>query len=81
MAELQIYADSRGRSYCRSCNGSIEWAELVTSGKWIPFDDEIVAVRTEGSSLTDRVIEYVDTSITPTHFETCPDAETWRTHR
>lgn len=77
MAILQIYQDSKGPGRCRSCGASITWAEL-TSGKRHPFDGEIVAVRTQGSVLEGRVIEHVDTTVTTSHFATCPDAQDWR---
>lgn len=80
MPILQIYQDSRGKGTCRSCGASVEWAEL-TSGKRHPFDGEIVAVRTQGSVIEGRVIEFVDTDVTPSHFQTCPDAEKWRRKR
>ncbi len=77
MPILKIYQDSKGKGACRSCGAPIEWAEL-TSGKRHPFDGEIVPVRTQGSILEGRVIEEVDTSISHSHFETCPDAKRWR---
>lgn len=77
MPNIAIYADSRGKGTCRSCGAPIEWAETVR-GKRMPFDGEIVAVRTEGSPIRGRVVEYVDTAITASHFETCPDAQDWR---
>lgn len=80
MAEIAIYQDSRGKGRCRSCGAAIEWAETV-GGKRMPFDDEIVVVRTQGSAIRDRVVEYVDTSVSPTHFQTCPDANDWRRKR
>ena len=77
MSVMHIYQDSKGRGRCRSCGAPITWAEL-TSGKRHPFDGEIVAVKTQGSILEGRVIEHVETTITPSHFATCPDAKTWR---
>jgi len=77
MPILKIYQDSKGPGTCRSCGAGITWAELV-SGKRHPFDGEIVPVRTQGSILDGRVIEDVDTSITASHFATCPDAKDWR---
>jgi hypothetical protein len=78
MATLTIYQDSRGSGTCRSCGAPITWAEL-TSGKRMPFDGELVTVRTQGSLLTsDRIVEVVDTDITPSHFQTCPQAQQWR---
>ena len=77
MPILKIWRDSRGRAECRSCHAPIEWAELIT-GKRIPFDAPIVAVRTHHTGIGERVIEDVDTEITYSHFATCPDADRWR---
>jgi hypothetical protein len=74
---LKIYQDSKSRGTCRSCGAMIEWAEL-TSGKRHPFDLPIVATRTQGSILDGRVIEEVDTAVSSTHFQTCPQARDWR---
>jgi hypothetical protein len=82
MALLAIYQDSRSFGTCRSCGARLEWAELVTSGKRHPFNPPIMPVRTQGALLEgERVTEHVDTSITPSHFETCPDAKDWRKKR
>lgn len=78
MSEIAIYADSRGGGVCRSCGAAIEWAELAGSGKRMPFEGAIVAVRSQANILTGRLIEFVDTTITPTHFEKCPEAKQWR---
>jgi hypothetical protein len=74
---LRIYQDSKGAGTCRSCGARITWAEL-TSGKWHPFDGDIVTVRMQGTFPDGRVIEDVDTSISSSHFATCPDAKKWR---
>ena len=76
---LEIYQDSHGRkANCRSCQRAIEWAELK-SGKKMPFDFPIVVTQTEGNPIRDgsRIIERVDTDISPSHFATCPDAKKW----
>lgn len=78
MPVLKIYQDSRNFGTCRSCGGRIEWAELI-SGKRHPFDGEIVVSRTQGNILDGgRVIEEVDTDVSPSHFQRCPDAKAWR---
>jgi hypothetical protein len=77
MAIIRIYQDSKGRGVCRSCKASIEWAETI-AGKKMPFDPPIVAVRIQGNPIGDaRVIEEVDTSVTSTHWATCPDAKSF----
>lgn len=77
MPEIAFYADSKGKGRCRSCGAEIEWVE-TTGGKRMPFDGEIVVTRSQGNAVTGRVVEYVDTAVTPTHFQNCPDAATWR---
>ena len=79
MALLDIYQDSVGRGTCRSCGAAIVWAQL-TSGKRIPLEGtELVVLRTQGDLLGGgRIVQTIDTSITPTHFERCPDAQDWR---
>jgi hypothetical protein len=79
MALMEIFGDSRGLGRCRSCGKPITWAEMVKSGKKMPFDgDELIAVRT-GKQETDwREIWTIDTDINPSHFATCPDAKLWR---
>jgi len=45
----------------------------------MPFDPPIVVVRTQGNLLDGaRIIEDIDTTITVSHFATCPDAKDWR---
>jgi hypothetical protein len=79
MPILQIFQDSRGKGSCRSCGAPIEWAELVASGKRMPFDAPIVALKTHGNTLGGaRIVEDVDTTVTLSHFATCPNAKTWR---
>lgn len=80
MRTIEIYADTRGKSQCRSCSARIEWAEVVASGKRMPFDDEIVAVSSRLDT-AHRLIETVDLEVTTSHFATCPDAQKWRKAR
>ena len=77
MAIIGIFQDSKGRGECRSCHARITWAETL-KGKRMPFDGELVIVRMEGNPIDGRVVEYLDTDITPSHFATCPDAQKWR---
>ena len=77
MAEILIYADTRGKSDCRSCGAPMEWATNARTGRKIPFDKEIVPVRSYANEVG-RVIEVVDTTVTTSHFATCPDAAKWR---
>ena len=55
----------------------IAWAEVVDSGKRMPFDPPIVVVAMQGNLLADaRVIELVDATTAP-HWTTRPDEEKW----
>lgn len=76
---LKVFDDSRGQGTCRSCGAYVWWFELVnTWGSRMPFDGDPVYVKTELDPDTKRLIGYVDASVTPTHFSSCPDAEQWR---
>jgi hypothetical protein len=77
MAILRIYHDSRALGQCRSCRAPIEWAELTTHARH-PFDAPIRIVRSQASLVDGRVIDDVDTAVSPTHFATCPHAKAWR---
>ena len=81
MKTVEICADTRGRSRCRSCGACIEWAEVAKSGRKMPFDGEIVPVGSRHEPETRRLIEIVDLEVTTSHFATCPDAEQWRRGR
>jgi len=80
MSEIAIYADSKGQGRCRSCGAVIEWAE-TTNGKRMPFEGSIVVARSQGNPITGRVVEFIDTSVSPTHWERCPDAQDWKRKR
>jgi len=78
MAWIEIWAKSRGQSVCRSCGAPIEWAEIVASGKKMPFDGEIVAIATKQDPATGKAIDVVDLTVTKSHFATCKQANKWR---
>jgi hypothetical protein len=73
---IEIWADTRGKATCRGCRAPIEWAEVVKSGKRMPFDGEIVALQTRHDLATHRLIEAVDLSTN--HWGTCPQAKSFR---
>lgn len=78
MPEVAIYQDSKARGQCRSCGAAITWAE-TTRGTRMPFNGDIVVSRTYAMpDVQVRVVEFVDTTVTLSHFATCPDAATWR---
>ncbi len=77
MPVIGIWQDSKRSGRCRSCGAPLTWAKTLR-GKNMPFDGQIVVLRTEGNPLKDRLVDYVDTDVTKTHFETCPQANDWR---
>lgn len=81
MAWIEIWRDSKGAGTCRSCHAEIEWAEVVKSGRRMPFDGRIVAVLTKRDPATGRQIEVVDTAVTTSHFASCPQRDKWRKDR
>ena len=72
-----IYADTVGNGRCRDhrCNARITWAELVGSGKKMPFDD-LVALRTDREQATGRQIWEVD--LEANHWAKCPGSNNFR---
>jgi hypothetical protein len=78
MALLAVFDDSRGGGECRSCHAPVVWFEMAKTGKRNPFDGDPVYVRTEHDPETHRLIGYIDGSITPSHFATCPQSRDWR---
>ena len=76
MAETRttwVYADTVGRARCRdmNCQERITWAELVTSGKKMCFDGELVALKTEDRD--GRQVWEVD--LDTNHWATCVGAK------
>ncbi len=78
MAWIEVWAAGRNTARCRSCNARIEWATTVKNGKKMPFDAPIVAVSTKRHPETGEAIDVVDSTVTTSHFATCPDAEKHR---
>jgi hypothetical protein len=81
MSLIDIWAKSKGPGKCRSCGAVITWAEVVKSGKRMPFDGEIVSVKTSHHPETAEPIETVDTTITKSHFASCTEPDKWRKKR
>lgn len=79
MPTTDIYADTRSRGRCRhaSCNAALTWAEIVKTGKKMPFNGEPVALRTrhEGG----RLVEEVD--LDDNHWKDCPGQNGFRRSR
>lgn len=77
MPILEVFDETRGRGECRSCHAPITWFELVNSGKRMPFDGDVVFVRTRTDD-DRRLVGAIDTSVNKSHFATCPQASKWR---
>jgi len=76
---IEIYADTRRPGVCRSCSAPIEWATVVKSGRAMPFNPPIDPVRIQPPLYgAEREVQVVDSTITSSHFATCPDAADWR---
>jgi hypothetical protein len=81
MAErvIEIYSDTRSVGKCTgpNCGKKILWAEVVKSGKRMPFSDpEAVALSTRGERATGRVIEAIPFELN--HWNDCPDARRFK---
>lgn len=74
-----IFADTRGGGTCRSCQAPIVWAEIVKSGKKMPFNPPLVALLTDHDKGSGRLVEGV--ALDESHFATCPNAPAWRKSR
>jgi hypothetical protein len=78
---IQIFSDTRGRATCNAstCRATIEWAEVVASGKRMCFDAPIVALTTHHDPATRRLVEVVDLSTN--HWASCPAAGQFKRRR
>lgn len=75
---LRIWASSRGLGVCRGCKASIEWAEIVESGRKLPFD-RIVVLEQLVDADSDRAIQVIDRTFN--HWATCPESQSFRRRR
>lgn len=76
---IEIYGDTRRLGQCRSCGAPIEWATVVKSGHPMPFNPPIEPVRIQPPLYgPEREVQVVETTVTITHWATCPDAADWR---
>lgn len=76
---IAVYADTRGRGTCRGCGAAMTWAEVVASGKRMPFTGDPVALRSENERANEsallgftggRVIEHL--AFDENHWAICP---------
>jgi len=73
---IAIWADTRGRGICRGCGAAIEWAEIVASGKRMPFDVPIVEVSGHVDLDTGRDVHVVD--LERNHWASCSKREQFK---
>lgn len=78
MKSCEIFADSRAHATCRGCGAPIVFAQVVKSGKQMPFDRPLVALRTRHDD-GHRLIEEVD--LGESHFASCKNADRFRKAR
>lgn len=71
---IQIFADSRGRGTCTAttCRATIEWAEVVASGKKMCFNTPIAVLSAHVDPTSRRRVEVVD--LATNHWGSCPAA-------
>ena len=72
---IRIWGDTLTTGRCRSerCGAAITFARTVKSDAMMPFDGEVVALKTERDLVTGRPVWHVDYEAS--HFRTCPDAD------
>lgn len=73
---LLVWSRSRFSAECRSCHQPMTMAQLVSSGKWMPFDADPVALRTSHDPQTHKMVDHLDAA--DVHFRTCPHASQHR---
>lgn len=78
MATFQVLDSTKGRARCRSCNRPITWFVMAQSGRRMPFDGDVVYVKTERRDKDGLLVGFVDGTINPSHFSSCPQAGDWR---
>ena len=79
MPTSEYYADTHESGTCRSCEKPIEFAVNVRTGKRMPFNTPIVALKTRHEDATHRLIETVD--LAQSHFVDCPNRDQHRKPR
>lgn len=67
---MLVEATGRRDGRCRGCGRPIVWAVLA-SGQPHPFDPPLKIVAEQDSLFDDRILQVVDTRISPSHFTTC----------
>lgn len=73
---IEVWADTRGRAQCKACGAGMTWAEVVATGKRMPFTGDPVALTTRHDSATRRLVEVLD--LGANHWATCTDPNRFR---
>lgn len=73
---VPVWSRSRFAATCKACGAPMTMAQLVASGKWMPFDADPVALKTSQDPATHNLIEHLDEA--DVHFRSCPQAGRFR---
>ena len=72
---IRVIGKSRGAiTHCRSCGQPVTFILTFPGCKWMPFDGDPVALRTEHDNI-EGTIEHIEASAS--HFGSCPQAKSW----
>ena len=71
-----VWSRSRRSAKCRACDAPLTFVKVVSSGKWMPFDADPVALLTSLDPGTHNLIEHLDAA--DVHFRSCPNAKEFR---
>lgn len=71
-----VWSRSRRAAKCRACDAPLTFAQVVSSGRWMPFEADPVALKTSQDPATRNLIEHLDPS--DVHFRSCPQAGSFR---
>ena len=74
---IEIYADTRGRAPCRGahCGVMLTWAEVVATGRRMPFTGDPVVLQTRHDE-AGRLIEVLE--LAANHWRDCPDSRDFK---
>lgn len=76
---IRVWSRGKFTTACRSCGAPMTMAQVVASGKWMPFDADPVALKTSQDTTTGRLVEHLDPA--DVHFRSCPKASEHRRPR
>jgi hypothetical protein len=72
---IDVYSDTRQAGRCKGCDADLTFAEVVKSGKRMPFNGVPVALLTRHDE-AHRLIETLD--LNDNHWASCPNAGDFR---